>query len=110
MNLVARDDGSRPEDVSLVIHSTAGSGTMTVTAKLHGYCPGAAAWAPMGVAADDTTKGTVNQGNTIDETSADSIRHAEPVTGVFDFARLYLELTAIGGTNTAVTAWLQWRR
>lgn len=112
MNLVFQAlAGKRPDRVSLVVKSTAGSGTMTCTLKLWGYSPGAAAWIPLGTHATAASKGLLNQGNAIPEgPSADSITHAEPVYQIFDFARIYLEITVIGGTSTAITAWLQWLR
>jgi hypothetical protein len=110
MNLVARADNERPESVSLVIASTAGSATMTATFKLWGYCPGAADWVPLGPHKTATSKGLINFGNAVTEHAADALRHAETVNQIFDFSRVYLEITAIGGTSTAVTAWLQWRR
>jgi hypothetical protein len=102
--------GFSPEALTLAIASTAGSGTMTATFKLWGYIPMASGkWLPLGPGGD-TTKGTINDGTAIGETSADSIVHCEPVDLAGHFQRLYLEITAIGGTATAVTAWLIGRR
>ena len=112
MNLVAQGlAGKRPEKVSIVVASTAGSGTMTVTCKLWGYCPGAATWVPLGTDETAANKGLLNDGDAIPEgPTADTITHAEPLEQQFDFSRLYLEITAIGGTSTAITAWIQWQR
>jgi len=90
---------------AVVLKSTAGSGTMTVTLKLWGYYDAMAAWAPIGVHATAATKGVLNAGNAIGETGADSLRHAEVVSGLLRASRLYLEVAAIGGTATAVSAW-----
>jgi hypothetical protein len=88
---------------SIRIWSSAGSGTMTVTCKLWGYDSIASKWFPCGVGGA-TTKGTLNEGNAIDETTADAIFHSEPVYQVSDFERLYVEITAIGGSSTAINA------
>lgn len=91
-----------PDDVVVLVYSTAGSSTMTATIKLWGYVTAAATWVPLGVGAD-TTKGTLNAGAAIGETSSDVLRHSEIVSGLFSFDRVYAEVTAIGGTSTAVT-------
>ena len=91
-----------PYDVLVLVYSTAGSATMTATIKLWGYVTTAATWVPLGVGAD-TTKGTLNAGAAIGETSADVLRHSEIVSGLFGFDRVYAEVVAIGGTSTAVT-------
>ncbi len=88
----------------LVLKSTAGSDTMTITTRLWGYSSVAAAWFPLGVGADGT-KGTLNAGSATGETGANEIRHSERVVGIAGFERLALQVTAIGGTNTAVSAW-----
>lgn len=110
LNLVTQDLGKRPNQCSIVIASTAGSDVMTVTCKAWGYCPGGAVWVPLGTHATAASKGLLNQGNAITEHASDVLRHAEPLYNAFDFARVYLEITAIGGTATAITAWLQFRR
>ena len=91
-----------PTTCTLLVRSTAGSGTMTVTIRLWGYAEDAAVWLPLGVGLD-ATKGTINAGAAIGETGSDVIRHCEPIANVFHFSRLYAEVTAIGGTSTAVT-------
>jgi hypothetical protein len=89
---------------TLFLHSTAGSGTMTVTCKLWGWNNKLAKWYPLGTNATAASKGLINEGNAIGETGTDSIRHAEVVAGLRNIQRLYLEITAIGGTATAITA------
>lgn len=101
--------GYVPGTMSLLIYSTAGSGTMTVTCRLWGYVPGAAVWVPLGPGGD-ATKGVINEGQAIGETGTDTIRHMEPVDLPGHVARLYVEVTAIGGTATAVTGKLVARR
>ena len=86
----------------LQVRSTAGSATMTVAIRLWGYNALSAAWFPLGVGAD-ATKGAINAGTTLGETAADTIRHTEPVYYVSAFDRVYAEITAIGGTSTAIT-------
>lgn len=91
-----------------VIHvqSTAGTGTMTVTLRLWGYSKATSTWLPLGSNATMATRGVLNLGNAITEDGSDNLCHAEPVTGLGSFTRVYLEITAIGGTNTAVSAYL----
>lgn len=101
-----------PSVCSLQLYSTAGSGTMSVTCRLWGYLPnatGTGIWFPMGVGAD-STKGTINAVSAIGETGTDVIRHTETVNLPCHFQRLYLEITAISGTGTSVTAELIARR
>jgi hypothetical protein len=77
--------------------STAGSGTMTVALKV--WMKTAAGW---------VVAKSLNGGSNIAETSADSIAYSEDVT-VIACSRIYMEIAAIAGTNTAVTgyAWVQ---
>lgn len=93
--------GNAPAAVGLKVWSTAGSGVMTVTIRMWGYSN--ATWVPIGTGAD-TTKGTINSGAAIGETTADSIVHSEVLNYPCDFQRLYAEVTAIGGTATAISA------
>lgn len=94
----------------LLLKSTAGSGTMTVTCKLWGYSIQTATWYPLGTGATAANKGLINEGNAIGETGTDVIAHAEPVSSLFAFERLYLEITSIGGTGTAIAAYLDCRQ
>jgi len=77
--------------------STAGSGTMTVALKVWLKTP--AGW---------MVAKALNSGSNIAETSADSIAYSEDVT-VIPAQRIYMEITGIAGTGTAVTgyAWVQ---
>jgi hypothetical protein len=110
MSDVAALFGFMPSEAGLLLYSTAGSGTMTCTARLWGYHPGPAAWFPLGAGAA-STKGVINATAAIGESGTDVIRHAETVAlpGLAG-SRLYLEITAIEGTSTAVTAELVVRR
>lgn len=90
-----------PSSVVALVYSTAGSATMTVTVKLWGYLSVPAVWVPLGTGAD-LTKGTLNAGAAIGETSTDVLRHSEVIANLFAFDRIYAEITAIGGTSTAI--------
>ncbi len=98
-------EGRRPTAASVIVASTAGSDTMTVTLRLWGYSSAAASWSPVGVGTA-AGKGVLNAGAAIAETSADKIAHAEPLTLPTHFDRAYCQVTAIGGTATAVSVWL----
>lgn len=103
-----------PDDISLVTTSTAGSGTMTVTLRLwqkFGTLGSQAngTWCPSGIGTD-ATKGVLNGGSAIGEVSADLIRHCEPISLSAHAQRLYVEITAIGGSSTAITVWLVARK
>lgn len=102
--------GGISEVMHLVVASTAGSDTMTVTLKLWLYDSTTAVWAPAGSSAlatyTDASKGVINLGNALGETGTNTIRHREPVYDLHLADRVYLQVTAIGGTNTAISAWL----
>lgn len=102
-----RDLGEVPAVSSILVKSTAGSGTMTVTLRLWGY--DGAAWYPVGPGSD-STKGVINVAAALGETDADSIRHSEVFNYPGLWQRLYLQVTAIGGTATAVTGYIVIRR
>src|SRR5690349_3231168 len=72
--LILRIFNMMPSSATLVLYSTAGSGTMTVTGRLWGYTSaGAGFWVPLGVGAD-STKGVINALSAIGETGTDTIR------------------------------------
>lgn len=100
MNVVSGAFGGIPSVMTARISSTAGSATMTVTIRVWGY-QGALGWAAIGY---------LNGGAAIAETSADSIQYVEPLDLPGHFSRIYFEITAIGGTDTAVTGYLIGRR
>lgn len=95
---ISLDELNWTDEGSILVKDTAGSGTMTVTLALWGYSSLSGAWHKMG---------DLNDGVAIAETSSDDIEYAEPVVGLRDFQRLYLEVVAIAGTSTAISAWLQ---
>lgn len=101
-----------PSTVTLHLYSTAGSGTMTASGRLWGRIPNATGtphWHPLGTG-NDSTKGMINEGNVLGETSADKLRHCEPVELLPEFDRLYFEVVSIGGTSTSVTVELAVRK
>lgn len=93
-------------DGVLLIKSTAGSGTMTATFRVWAYSPLTAAWHVLGSNSTEASRGVLNTASAVDEDGADNLHHAEPVTGLAAFTRVYLEVTAISGTDTAVSAYL----
>ena len=97
--------GVLQQTASIIIASTAGSGTMTAGFRIWGYLAAPAVWVPLGTGTA-TAKGQINAGVAIEEDEANTLRHAEPISNIFTFDRLYLEIESIGGTNTAVTGWL----
>ena len=91
---------------ALVLESTAGSGTMTVTVKIWVYSDAIADWMPYGTDSTAANRGVMNEANAIDEVVSDKLRHTELVAGLDNYERIYAEVTAIGGTATAVDLWL----
>ena len=107
---VARHLGGMPQEASLVVLSTAGSATMTVTCRSWGWLDSPlSAWFPLGPGTA-AAKGTINEGAALDETGTDLIRHSEPVYFAGHFKRYELQVTAIGGTATAVSAYLVFQK
>lgn len=100
-NLLRRGGGPIPDAIRVGVNSTAGSGTMTVALRLWQYS-GSVWFVVQALAADPATPYTAG---TIPETSADKIAYSEWVYGVSGAGRLYLEIVAIAGTNTAVTGY-----
>jgi hypothetical protein len=94
---------------SVSLASTAGSGTMTVTVRLWVWVEAMSDWAPLGADATAANRGVLNDGNAIDEVDSDLLRHTELVTGLRNYSDVYAQVTAIGGTATAVDLWLHAR-
>jgi len=100
--------GNIPDTCSVFVKSTAGSGTMTVTIKLFGYvldAPISGSWFVLGTGAV-ATRGILNEGAAIDEVVPNGLRHVEPLSYCGTFDRLYAEITAIGGSATAVSVFV----
>jgi len=93
----------------LTLESTAGSATMTVTVKIWVYAAAVGNWVPFGSHATAASRGLINEGNAIDEVAADLLRHTELITGLDNYERIYAEITAIGGTATAVDLYVHGR-
>jgi len=93
---------------AFILKSTAGSDTMTATVKLWVWSDAISEWAPYGTDSTAASKGILNEGNAIAEFSdvADRLLHVELVNGLVNFEAIYAQLTAIGGTDTAVDAYL----
>lgn len=99
----------RPEAFAIAAKSVAGSGTMTVTLRLWAYFDGLDGFVPYGANSTAADKGKLNAGTAIAETGTDSIRHGETVAAPVTMRRLYLEVAAIGGTDTAIDAWASYQ-
>ena len=87
--------GRDARESTIVIRSTAGTGTMVGTFVLWGYLATVNEWFPI----------KLNAGTALAEYSSDKILYREYVLGLGHFDRLYLELQAVGGTGTAFEAW-----
>lgn len=96
MNLL-RVGGAIPSTVRVGIKSTAGSGTMTVAARVWLYFGSTLGW---------MVGKTLNGGSNIAETGSDTIGYSEEVTTAYGATRMFLEVTAIAGTSTAVTGYV----
>lgn len=91
------------DEYLLEVWSTAGSGTMVASPILWGYTA-TGGWAPLGTHATAATKGMINGGNALGETGTNTIQHKEIVRGIKHCTRVALQMTAIGGTSTAISA------
>lgn len=80
----------------ILIHSTAGTGTLTATVRIWGFQKEVSRWYDLG---------PLNAGSPIGEiTGADVIAYAEGIAGLRPFSHLYAEIVgALGGTATAIT-------
>ncbi len=102
MNYTAR--ASR--EAVLFVSNSAGSGTVAATLRLWGYLAASGEWYPIGAGAD-ATKGTINAATSLGESGvADKLNHCEPFYLMGHFDRIYLQVTAISGTATALEAWV----
>jgi hypothetical protein len=81
---------------TLMIGSSAGSGTMVGTFTLWGYLTASGQWYPV----------AVNDGAALAETANDAIRFTERFPDLGHYDRLFLQLASVGGTDTAFEAWL----
>lgn len=100
--------GSRiPETATIIVKSTAGSGELNCKLKIWGYIADSsvAIWAPLGVSSTATNRGLLNEGNLIEENAVSDnvLYHAEPISYLSCFDRIYCELVSINGTSTAIS-------
>ena len=103
--------GSIPDEAHIVIYSTAGSDVMTLGISQVYACDAASAQGgPLGYGASDTTKGALNNGVALGETSANRIYHREKIAGLAAVDGVQVQLGAIGGTNTALRVELHFAR
>ncbi len=94
--------GTLPELNTIAVRSTAGSGTMAFTLRLWGlYGAAATDWAFFG-GGTDALAGYLNDGTAYAETGTNTINRNELVYGLNHALRIYVEVTAISGTATAV--------
>lgn len=101
-------NGWRGQDAGVVqIQSVAGSGTMDGTFRIWARSPRTYTYMPLGSSTTVTNRGVLDQATAVAEDGADNVRHAEPITGLSAFDRIYLEITGINGTATAFDAWLE---
>jgi hypothetical protein len=96
-----------PTSCVVFVHTSAGSGTMTATIKLWGGVlgVGAAGAGKYGAAGtgSSSTSGLLNGGAAFDEHAADNINRLDVIDLPGVCRKWYAEVTAIGGTATAVT-------
>lgn len=90
-----------PDKIRVGCVSTAGSGTMTVTLRVWGRA--GTLWFRLKDL--NASSAAPHTAVAIPETSADSIKYSEEVSGVSGCDRLFLEVVAIAGTATAVTGY-----
>ena len=99
-----------PNEVVCVIHNTAaGTSGNTITCRAWGYHPATEFWYPLGTdATSAANKGLLNEGAAMTitgGTAANDVRHAEIISGLRGFSRLFIQVTAIAEvTATCVIA------
>lgn len=85
--------GGAVDEVHVLVQSTAGSGTMTATLKLWGFNPELGRWFDLG---------SLNGSSPIEESKSDVLSWSQVVQGMSAYSRLYVQIVALGGTNTAI--------
>jgi len=94
---------------SLTAVSTAGSGTMTCQLRIWLWVDAITNWAPYGGHATAASRGLINLANAIDEVDANLLSHTELISGLNNYKRIYAQVAAIGGTDTAIDLWIHGR-
>lgn len=81
------------DQVTILLRSTAGSGVMTASIRLWGYCVVVNRWYNLGL---------LNSSTDIAEAHTDLLSYVETVGGLRRFIRLYAEIESLGGTAPAI--------
>lgn len=106
-----RMNSSIPDEAHIVIRSTAGSGVMTLgVSQVFVADAVSATGGPLGIGSSDTTKGALNNGVALGESSADRIFHREKISGLACVDGIQVQLGAIAGTSTAIRVELHFAR
>jgi hypothetical protein len=96
-----------PSSCVVAVHTTAGSATMTATIKLWGGILGIGSAGAgkylAGGTGSSATAGLLNGGAAYDEHTTDNINRLDVIDFPGVCRKWYAEVTAIGGTSTAVT-------
>lgn len=96
-----RVSGQLPQSIRVGVKSTAGSGTMTVTPRVWFRFGSTVGWqVGQAMAASSAAPQTAVA---VAETGADTIMYSEVVLLPNGADRIFLEIVAIAGTNTAIT-------
>lgn len=83
------------DSATILVHNTAGTGTVSAIVRLWGFCSQKGRWYDLGA---------LNGGDAIPETSsAEAIAYAEGIAGLRPFTHLYAELGTLTGTGTAIS-------
>jgi len=103
------DYGFRGSEQNLAIaaHSTAGTGTLTLEARIWCYSDKTEQWYPLGTASTDTERGEINASTAVGEIATDKLQFTQvlgPAVLVFD--RIYIQILAMGGSGTTCDFWL----
>lgn len=85
------------DQATVLVWSTAGSGTMDATLRLWGYNAQTSRWYSLGL---------LNGGSAIAEVDSNQLAHAELVVGLRRFSQVYCEIESLGGTATEVEVYL----
>lgn len=94
--------GWAPDTATIVIRSTAGTDVLAVQpCRVMVADSASLVGGPLGVGAD-ATKGMLNNGAALGETSANAIYHREVISGLAAADGIQVQLGVISGTDTAI--------